>query len=195
MRGGKARVVTARIDTLTPAGVRLEDGSEIAADIIVSATGLELQLMGGIDIRVDDQPFDFASSWSYRGMMCTGLPNLVSVFGYINASWTLRAELVSQWFCGLLQHMQRSGVAVVTPALEEGLPPMEPRPWIDGFSAGYMQRALHLFPRQGDRAPWLNSQSYLRERREFAAMDYAEAALRYAASASAAAEEPSRRVA
>lgn len=195
LRAGKARVVTASIDTLTSDGVRLEDGSEITADIIVSATGLELELMGGVDIRVNDQSFDFASSWSYRGMMCSGLPNLVFVFGYINASWTLRAELVSKWFCGLLQHMQRSGVAVVTPALEEGLPPMEPRPWIDGFTAGYMQRALHLFPRQGDRAPWLASQSYLRERREFAEMDYAEPALRYAAPSSAVAEQQSRRVA
>jgi cation diffusion facilitator CzcD-associated flavoprotein CzcO len=195
LRAGKARIVTAQIDTLTPDGVRLSDGTDIAADIIVSATGLEMELMGGIDLRVDGSPFDLAGSWSYRGMMCTGLPNLVSVFGYINASWTLRADLVSQWFCGLLKHMQQSGATVVTPALEEGLPPMEARPWVEGFSAGYMQRVMHLFPRQGDRVPWVNSQNYLRECREFAEMDFDEPALRYSSVASDSDKDAPRRVA
>ncbi|EED31382.1 monooxygenase, flavin-binding family [gamma proteobacterium NOR5-3] len=179
IHSGKARVVTNQIDTLTAEGVRLVDGSELAADIIVSATGLELELFGGVEIKVDGEIFDFASSWSYRGMMCTGLPNLVSVFGYINASWTLRADLVSQWMCRLLAHMDAKGETVVTPALEEGLPIMSPKPWIDDFSAGYMQRVMHLFPRQGDRPPWVNSQNYLREKREFEEMDFAEPALRY----------------
>ncbi|MEE4110617.1 MAG: FAD-containing monooxygenase EthA, partial [Halieaceae bacterium] len=105
----------------------------------------------------------------------------VSIFGYINASWTLRADIVSTWFCRLLQHMAQRDLAVVTPQLEEGAPAMTPRPWIDGFSAGYMQRHLHRFPRQGDREPWINSQDYLRERREFAAMSFDEPALRYEA--------------
>ncbi|MFT4767866.1 MAG: monooxygenase [Glaciecola sp.] len=179
MHSGKARVVTNQIDTLTPEGVRLADGTELAADIIVSATGLELELFGGIDIRVDGKVFDFPSSWSYRGMMCTGLPNLVSVFGYINASWTLRADLVSQWMCALLAHMDATGETVVTPAVEESLPQMSPRLWIADFSAGYMQRVMHLFPQQGDRNPWVNSQNYLREKREFEEMSFAEPALRY----------------
>lgn len=179
IHSGKARVVTSEIDTLTPEGVRLVDGTELAADIIVSATGLELELFGGIEIKVDGQVFDFASSWSYRGMMCTGLPNLVSVFGYINASWTLRADLVSQWMCNLLSYMDAAGETVVTPAVEESLPSMSPRPWIDDFSAGYMQRVMHLFPQQGDRTPWVNSQNYLREKREFEEMNFAEPALRY----------------
>jgi cation diffusion facilitator CzcD-associated flavoprotein CzcO len=179
LKSGRARVVTGRIDHLTGAGVRLENGEEIEADIIVSATGLELQLMGGIDIRVDGEPFDFPASWTYRGMMCSGLPNLVSVFGYINASWTLRADLVSRWLCRLLNHMRAKGYAVVTPEPEADLPAMEARPYIDHFSAGYMQRMMHRFPRQGDRAPWVNSQDYLRECREFSRMSLEEPALHY----------------
>jgi cation diffusion facilitator CzcD-associated flavoprotein CzcO len=179
LREGGARVVTAEIAEFTPRGVRLDDGRELEADIVVSATGLELQQMGGIEIQVDGEDFDFATAWSYRGMMLTGLPNLVAVFGYINASWTLRADLVSRWFCRLLEHMRRRGHTVVTPQLEPDRPPMEPRPWIDGFSAGYMRRVMHRYPRQGDREPWINSQDYLRERREFERMSFDEPALRY----------------
>ncbi|MEL7043746.1 MAG: NAD(P)/FAD-dependent oxidoreductase, partial [Pseudomonadota bacterium] len=179
LRSGRARVVTAGIDRISERGVLLEDGRELAADIIVSATGLELQLMGGIDVRVDDEPFDYPSHWSYRGVMVSGLPNLVSVFGYVNASWTLRADVVSRWFCRLLRHMDERGLGVVTAEPEADLPPMQPRDWIDGFSAGYMRRVMHRYPRQGDREPWINSQNYLRERREFAEMSFDEAALRY----------------
>jgi cation diffusion facilitator CzcD-associated flavoprotein CzcO len=181
LRSGRARVLTAEIDRITAGGVLLKNGEEIPADVLVSATGLELQIMGGIDIAVDGVPFDFAASWSYRGMMCSGLPNLVSVFGYINASWTLRADIVSRWLCRLLNHMRDRGTAVVVPTLEEGAPAMAPRPWIDGFSAGYMQRVMHLFPRQGDRDPWINSQNYLKEKRQFAEMSLDEPALRYEA--------------
>ncbi len=192
LRSGKARVVTAEIETLTERGVRLKGGEEIAADIIVSATGLELQLMGGVDMQVDGSAFDFPSSWAYRGMMCSGLPNLISVFGYINASWTLRADLVSLWMCRLLKHMGDNGYAVVTPQLEAGAAPMTRRPWIDDFSAGYMQRVMHRFPRQGDREPWINSQNYLRERKEFEVMSMDEPALRYEVTARQDAGEESR---
>jgi cation diffusion facilitator CzcD-associated flavoprotein CzcO len=181
LRDGRARVVTGEIERITAGGVRVKDGEEIAADVLVSATGLELQVMGGIDFLVDGRPFDFPGSWSYRGMMCSGLPNLVSVFGYINASWTLRSDIVSQWFCRLLQHMRAQGYSVVTPSVEADAPHMAARPWIEGFSAGYMQRVMHRFPKQGDRDPWINSQNYLRERRQFAEMDFDEAALVYAA--------------
>lgn len=196
IKSGKARVVTAHIQTLTPGGGRLQSGEELAADIIVSATGLELQVMGGADVAIDGVPFDFPASWSYRGMMCSGLPNLVSVFGYINASWTLRADIVSQWLCRLLNHMQSAGAAVVTPQLEPDLPAMNPRPWIDDFDAGYLTREMDRFPRQGDRDPWLNSQNYLRELRDFKEMDMSEPALHYDGSLpSAAGSPPSRQVA
>jgi cation diffusion facilitator CzcD-associated flavoprotein CzcO len=179
LREGGARVVTAEIDRITEDGVRLQNGEVLGADIIVSATGLELEVFGGIELSVDGRPFDVPSSWAYRGMMCTGLPNLVWIFGYVNASWTLRADIVSQWLCRLLKHMDESGYGAVEAALEEGLPAMPPQPWIRDFSAGYMQRHLHRFPRQGDREPWINSQNYLRERREFTRMSLDEAALRY----------------
>lgn len=190
IRSGKARVVTAQIDRLTESGVRLSNGEEIEADIIVSATGLQLEVMGGIRFSVDGKAFDFPASWSYRGMMYSGLPNLVSVFGYINASWTLRADIVSRWFCALIRHMDGAGAGSVTPELEEGLPAMAPRSWIDDFSAGYMQRVMHLFPKQGDRDPWVNSQNYLLERRQFEHMDFSEPALRYRPLAEASADIP-----
>ncbi|MFK7828517.1 MAG: flavin-containing monooxygenase [Congregibacter sp.] len=179
LKGGKARVVTAEIDRLTPDGIRLTCGKTLGADIIVSATGLELQLMGGMTTSIDGEAFDYAGSWTYRGMMCTGLPNLVSIFGYINASWTLRSDLVADWVCRLLMHMDANGMTVVRPELEEGKPPMQPRPWIDDFSAGYMSRMMHRFPIQGDRDPWMNSQEYLLERKQFSTMDFNESALRY----------------
>lgn len=179
LKSGDARVVTADIDRLLPEGIRLASGEVLEADIVVSATGLELQMMGGAHIHVDGQPFDFAGSWTYRGMMCSGLPNFVSIFGYINASWTLRSDIVGQWVCRLLSHMDRVAAGSVTPMLEPELPQMHARPWVDNFSAGYLQRVMHQFPKQGDRAPWLNSQDYLVERREFAQMSFREAALRY----------------
>ncbi|MFT7289445.1 MAG: monooxygenase [Halieaceae bacterium] len=141
---------------------------------------MELEIMGGVAFSVDGQDFDFPASWSYRGMMYSGLPNLVTIFGYINASWTLRSDIVGEWFCRLLQHMDRKGhrVVVPQPSVEEANS-MQPRPWIEGFSAGYMQRLIHLFPRQGDRSPWINSQDYRREKSEFTAMSMDEAALHY----------------
>lgn len=195
LRSGRARVVTGEIDRLTPTGVRLRSGEELVADIIVSATGLELEVMGGVAFSVDGEAFDFPASWSYRGMMCSGLPNLVSIFGYINASWTLRADLVSEWCCRLLNHMRDINATVVTPQLRSSDEGMAARPWIDGFSAGYMQRVLHRFPKQGDRAPWINSQDYLRERRELAAEGFDDGALRFVTGTPQATGDSSRRAA
>jgi monooxygenase len=179
LRSGSARVVTADIACLTAGGVRLASGEEIAADVVVSATGLELEVMGGVQFRVDGEEFDFPASWSYRGMMCSGLPNLVSVFGYINASWTLRADIVTRWFCRLMNHMRDRGATVVTPTPDPAMAGEAGRSWIEGFSAGYMQRVMHRFPRQGAREPWVNSQDYFREREQFRQMDLDEPALRY----------------
>jgi cation diffusion facilitator CzcD-associated flavoprotein CzcO len=165
IRSGKAEVVTDHIEAFTATGVRLKSGAELAADIIVTATGLNMAVMGEAEFSVDGAPVDFAQSWTYKGMMFSGVPNLVSTFGYINASWTLRADLTCEYVCRLINHLDRVKAARATPRLRPGEAHMPARPWIDGFSAGYMRRELHRFPKQGDREPWMNPQDYQRDKR------------------------------
>ncbi len=165
LRSGRAEVVTDHIAEFTEHGIRLQSGAELPADVIVTATGLELVVMGDIAFEVDGEAVDFSQCWTWRGVMCSGIPNMASTFGYINASWTLRADLIARFVCRLLNHMDRKGLAQVTPTLRADEQDMPARPWIEGFSAGYMQRVMHLLPRQGDREPWLNPQDYLRERK------------------------------
>ncbi|MFM7687354.1 MAG: flavin-containing monooxygenase [Actinomycetota bacterium] len=168
IREGRASVVTDHIDTFTETGVRLKSGTELQADIVVTATGLELVTLGEVHFSIDGEAVDFAETWTYKGFMYSGVPNLASSFGYINASWTLRADLICRYVCRLLNHMADSGTTVCTPTLRPSDRTMQPRPWIDGFSAGYMQRAMHLMPKQGDREPWVNPQDYGRDRKMFA---------------------------
>jgi monooxygenase len=167
LRSGKASVVTSHIDRFTETGIRLTDGSEIEADIIVTATGLELVTLGEIEFAVDGEPVDFSRTWTYKGMAYSDVPNLVSTFGYINASWTLRADLTCEYVCRLLNHMRATATDQCTPRLRASDADMPERPWIDNFSAGYMQRAMHLMPRQGDREPWINPQDYKRDKALF----------------------------
>ncbi len=165
IRSGKAEVVTDHIDRFTETGIRLKSGKELAADIIVTATGLNLVVLGEMQFVVDDKPVNFSQTWTYKGMMYSDVPNLVCTFGYINASWTLRADLTSEYICRLLNHMDETGTRQVTPHLRDSDHNMPARPWIDGFSAGYMQRMMHRFPKQGDREPWLNPQNYSRDKK------------------------------
>lgn len=165
LRSGRAEVVTEHIAAFTEHGIRLQSGEELAADIIVTATGLELVVMGGIAFEVDGNPVDFSQRWTWRGMLYSGVPNMANTFGYINASWTLRADLIARFVCRLLNHMDRKGVEQVTPTLRADEVDMDARPWIEGFSSGYMQRVMHLLPKQGDRDPWLNPQDYIRDRK------------------------------
>lgn len=167
IRSGKASVVTDHIDTFTETGIRLQSGEELEADVIVTATGLELVVGGEAEIEVNGKPVNFADTWSYKGMMYTGVPNLATAFGYINASWTLRADLISEFVCRLLNRMGETGTRIVEARLRPGDAGMQPRPWIDGFNPGYMQRAMHLFPKQGDREPWINPQNYRSDRKMF----------------------------
>src|SRR5262249_34110185 len=165
LRSGKASIVTDRIERLTSTGIALASGRHLDADIIVTATGLNLVVLGEMQFAVDGASVDFPATWTYKGMMYSGVPNLVSTFGYINASWTLRADLTSEYVCRLLNHMDARGMRQVTPRLRESDADMPPRPWIDAFSSGYMQRMMHRFPKQGDREPWINPQDYSRDRK------------------------------
>jgi monooxygenase len=165
IRSGKASVVTDQIETFTETGIRLKSGQELDADIIITATGLNLVVLGEMDFTVDGAPVDFGNTWSYKGMMYSDVPNMVSTFGYINASWTLRADLTSEYVCRVLNQMDKSGAKVVTPRLRESDRDMPARPWIDDFSSGYMQRMMHRFPKQGDREPWINPQDYARDKK------------------------------
>ena len=167
IKSGKASVVTDEIDTFTETGIRLKSGTELAADIIVTATGLNLVTLGEMDFVVDGEPVDFAKTWTYKGFAYSGVPNLASSFGYVNASWTLRADLTCEYVCRLLNHMETTGTVECTPRLRPEDAGMPERPWIDNFTAGYMQRVMHKFPRQGDREPWINPQSYTRDKKMF----------------------------
>jgi len=165
IRSGKASIVTDQIACLTETGIALRSGKQLDADIIVTATGLNLVVLGEMQFTVDGAAVDFAQTWTYKGMMYSGVPNLVTTFGYINASWTLRADLTAEYVCRLLNHMDEHGVRQVTPQLRDTDADMPARPWIDGFSSGYMQRMMHRFPKQGDREPWINPQNYARDRK------------------------------
>ncbi len=167
IRTRKADVVTDRIDHFDETGIVLQSGQRVDADIIVSATGLELEVLGGARFSVDGEPVDFAQTWTYKGLGYSGVPNLVSTFGYINASWTLRADLIAEYACRLINEMDRTGTRQFMPTLRPAEQAMPARDWIEGFPAGYMTRAMHLFPRQGDREPWINPQDYARDRKMF----------------------------
>ena len=158
-------MVTDTIEGFTEQGLRLTSGRELEADIVVTATGLQLVAVGDIAFEVDGEPVHFPDTVSYKGTMYSGLPNLASTFGYINASWTLRADLIAAFVCKLLNHMDATGTRRCTPRLREEDRDMPLAPFIDDFSAGYMRRAMHLLPRQGDRDPWRNTQDYAYEKK------------------------------
>jgi monooxygenase len=167
IRSGKVSVVTDTIETFDENGILLRSGQHLPADVIVTATGLELVVGGEAVFEVDGTPVNVADRWSYKGCMLSGVPNFISVFGYINASWTLRADLIAQFACRLIQHMDSTGTAIVQPQMRPEDQPRNPRPWIQGFTPGYLQRAAHLLPKQGDREPWINPQDYSKDKRLF----------------------------
>ena len=160
LRSGKAGVVTDEIERFTAGGLKLKSGRELPADLVVTATGLELKVLGGVELSVDDRPVDLAQTVSYKAMMYSGVPNLASSLGYTNASWTLKCDLTCEYVCRLLNHLRAHGLRQCTPTLDETTMPLAP--WSD-FSSGYIQRSAHLFPKRGTRAPWLLKQNYLHD--------------------------------
>jgi monooxygenase len=181
LREGRASVVTDTIETFTETGIRLASGGEIEADIVITATGFDLALFGDIAFTVDDEPVDFTKRVTYRGVMISGVPNMAYVFGYFRASWTLRADLVSEFVCRLLAHMAEKGTTVVVPTLRPEDADMPLLPWADpeNFNAGYVMRSMHLMFKQGDREPWTHLHEYVDERQTLPAADLDDAALVY----------------
>jgi cation diffusion facilitator CzcD-associated flavoprotein CzcO len=157
IRDQRASVVTNQIDTFTPNGIRLKDGSELEADIIVTATGLVMQLLGGMEVSVDGRVIDFAKTLTYKGMMYSDVPNLASSFGYTNASWTLKCDLTCGYVCRLINYMDRHGYKYCMPHNLD--PTVTEVPWLD-FSSGYVQRAVARMPKQGSKRPWRLYQNY-----------------------------------
>ncbi|MBR0931870.1 NAD(P)/FAD-dependent oxidoreductase [Bradyrhizobium jicamae] len=181
IKGGKASVVTDEIDRFTEKGILLKSGKELEADIIITATGFHLSANGDIDFEIDGKPLDFKDTVTYRGMMFTGVPNLVWVFGYFRASWTLRVDLVADFVCRMLNHMKETGANKVTPALRPEDHNMPLLPWIDpeNFNPGYMMRGMHLLPKRGDKPEWQHNQDYWAEKDEFPAIDLKDKAFVY----------------
>lgn len=170
---GKASVLTDEIDRFTEHGILLKSGEELQADIIVTATGFNMSVLGDIDFAIDGKPLDFSETVNYRGMMFTGVPNLLWVFGYFRASWTLRADLLSDFVCRLLAHMEESGSKRVSVTLRPEDEDMDLLPWIDAenFNPGYLMRAMSLLPKRGDKPEWQHTQDYWREKDDIPAIN------------------------
>jgi monooxygenase len=160
IRRGDASVVTDTIDRFTERGVRLASGEQLQADLVVTATGLELEVLGGMEIVVDGERLDPATTFGYKGMMLSGVPNFAICGGYTNASWTLKSDLTAVYVGRLLNHLRTHDMRVCVPVNED--PSMAGTPWID-FSSGYVQRGLHRLPKQGSRTPWRLHQNYAKD--------------------------------
>ena len=164
---GSASVVTDHIDTFTETGIALQSGAHLDADIIITATGLNMVTLGEVDVVVDGAPVDFSQTVSYKGFAYSDVPNLASTFGYVNASWTLRADLIARYVCRLLNHMDATGTQICTPRLRASDASMQLRPLLDDLTSGYMRRAADRYPKQGDREPWINPQNYAKDKKMF----------------------------
>ena len=181
VRGGKAAIVTDQIETFTETGIQLTSGQVLDADVVITATGFNLSALGDIRFTIDGAPLDFADTVTWRGTMFTGVPNMAWVFGYFRASWTLRADLIADLVCRLLQHMEARGASVVTPTLraqDQGMPLL---PWVDpqNFNPGYLARGMALLPHQGDRMPWRQLQDYAVDKDELPCANLDDGALVY----------------
>ncbi len=182
IRQGQVEVVTDEIERFTANGLVLKSGQVLEADIVISATGLNLKMFGDVVLKVDGQGFDPAQTFTHRGIMFTGLPNLANVFGYFRTAWTMRVGLVSDYVCRMLDHLETEGYASVTPKLRDEDADMAVRPWIDpeDFNAGYVMRSLDMMPRQGDKQPWVMTQDFYKDRVDLPAADFDDGTLVFA---------------
>ncbi len=158
LKSGRASVATDHIERFTEDGILLKSGAALPADIVVSATGLVLEVLGGMQVSVDGRAIDFSKTFNYKGIMYSDVPNLASSFGYTNASWTLKCDLTCDYVTRLINHMSANGLASATPRVRDA--DLKPEPWLD-FSSGYVQRAMDYFPKQGNKKPWKLYQNYV----------------------------------
>jgi cation diffusion facilitator CzcD-associated flavoprotein CzcO len=182
IQAGTVSMVTDHIDRFTPEGILLKSGEVLEADIIATATGFDLNVLGDIDFVIDGEPLAFHETITYRGVMFTGVPNMAWVFGYLRNSWTLRTEIVADFVCRLLGHMDKKGVRRVEVALRPGEHNMPRGPWIDpeNFNAGYVMRGQHRLPQSGDKPEWRHTQDYWSEKDDFPAIDLDDDVFHYA---------------
>jgi monooxygenase len=178
---GKVSVVTDTIGRFTENGIKTGAGEHIDADVIITATGFDLAVLGDLSLAVDGEDVDPAELVTYRGIMFTGLPNLAYVFGYFRASWTLRADIIADFVCRLLAHMEDKGATQVVPELTEADKGLELRPWVDpeNFNPGYLTRSMHLMPKRIDKEPWTWGAEYFEEKEALAAADLDDGSLVY----------------
>ncbi len=181
VKSGKASIATDKIESFTEKGILLQSGEELEADVIITATGFNLLPMGGIPYEINGEPVDLSKSFTYRGMMFSGMPNLAMMFGYLRTSWTMRVDMVGDYLCRLLNHMDEQGKKVVTPTLREQDQNMSKNRWISAeeFNPGYMERRHHMMPKSGDHEPWQFSPDYYTEKDKMPNFDLDEDTLVY----------------
>ena len=181
IKSGKGSVVTDEIERFTEAGILLKSGETLEADIIITATGFNMNVLGDIAVSIDGKSLNLADTINYRGMMFTGVPNMIWVFGYFRASWTLRADLIADFVCRLINHMNEKGVHKVEVTLRPEDENMTIGPWIDAenFNPGYLMRGIHLLPKSGDKPEWAHTQDYWSEKEALPKIDLDGTEFRY----------------
>lgn len=189
IKSGRASVVTDHIESFTPTGIRLKSGQELEADVVVSATGLVLEVWNGIEVSVDGARIDASTTLAYKGMMYEGVPNLASAFGYTNASWTLKCDLTCEYVCRVLNHLKATGQRQATPVNTD--PSVTFEPWLD-FSSGYVRRAMARFPKQGNKVPWKLNQNYAMDLMSLRYAKLEDGVLRFGNRAGQAAKSPEK---